>query len=143
MRQGAVNIEFLSQAVSGRSRAVLGPVAPDDFDAVALVSARGTGQGVDQAIVDAGVVTAACTDASGNYVGDDPDPALDEYIGVESLSGHLLCPGCRRYASPTVAHADPERVAGLVFFGTSDENLYVPMSGGESAPGVVSLEPAA
>ena len=68
--------------------------------------------------------TAACTDASGNYVGVDPDVSLDDYIGVESLSGHLLCPGARWHASAGLA-ADPSRVAGLVYFGTSDENLLL------------------
>lgn len=138
-----MNIEFLSQAVSGRSRAVRGWLAPGEADAAVRAPVLEQGVELRPSVAGEVVATGNCTDASGNYVGDDPDPALDEYIGVESLSGHLLCPGCRRYASPTVAHADPERVAGLVFFGTSDENLYVPMSGGESAPGVVSLEPAA
>lgn len=69
--------------------------------------------------------TAACTDASGNYVGVDPDVSLDDYIGVESLSGHLLCPGGARWRPSAGSVADPSRVAGLVYFGTSDENLLL------------------
>jgi hypothetical protein len=68
--------------------------------------------------------TAACTDASGNYVGVDPDVSLDDYIGVESLSGHLLCPGAR-WRTPPGTTADPSRLARLVYSGTSDENLLL------------------
>jgi hypothetical protein len=79
--------------------------------------------------------TAACTDASGNYVGVDPDVSLDDYIGVESLSGHLLCPGARWRASAG-STADPSRVARLVYFGTSDENLFLDSPDEAAAPEV-------
>jgi hypothetical protein len=64
------------------------------------------------------------TDASGNYLGEGPEVAVEAYIGVESTAGRLLCPGCggamhRRWT------VDPVRLAGLIYFGTSDENLYL------------------
>jgi len=86
--------------------------------------------------------TAACTDASGNYVGVDPDVSLDDYIGVESLSGHLLCPGARWRASAG-SIADPSRVGRLVYFGTSDENLLLESSGEGQAPGIPVVARAA
>ena len=77
--------------------------------------------------------TAACTDASGNYVGVDPDVSLDDYIGVESLSGHLLCPGAR-WRTPSGITADPSRLARLVYSGTSDENLLLDAPDEDEAP---------
>jgi hypothetical protein len=67
----------------------------------------------------------ACwTDASGNYLGEGLEVAVEAYISVESTAGRLLCPGCRGAARHPWS-ADPARLAGLVYFGTSDENLYL------------------
>ena len=114
-----------SQTVGSQLRAALRRIAPDDVarNASAVVLEDAGNRRTDR--VRGADGTASCTDASGNYVGEGPDTALDAYIGVESLAGHLLCPGCRRHISPIPVYADPARVAGLVFFGTSDENLYV------------------
>jgi hypothetical protein len=64
------------------------------------------------------------TDASGNYLGEGLEVAVDAYIGVESTAGRLLCPGCRGAVHRRWT-ADPARLAGLIYFGTSDENLYL------------------
>ncbi len=116
MRTGAQ-----SQISQGPALAVLRRAAGGDATAVGP-------EGAHRRCVPAarGVAAAAsCTDASGNYVGVDPDVSLDGYIGVESLAGHILCPGARWRASHGPISADPGQVARLVYFGTSDENLYV------------------
>jgi hypothetical protein len=65
-----------------------------------------------------------CTDACGNYVGDWPDPAVDDYVGAESSPGHVLCPSGGPNAISRVRSPDPASIARMIYFGTSDENLY-------------------
>lgn len=113
-----------SQTVSGRQSAELQRAAFEDLALEPVALARGH-EARQQPWRAWPVETfASCTDASGNYVGEEVECGLEVYIDVESLAGRLLCPGCRR---PATRHefADPVHLAGLRYFGTSDENLYL------------------